>query len=124
MEVHKAIIINSWNAKFSGVVTSCKDKHVYMIFHVINCLVPSKIKASFSKLALYHTTLKSKELSSRVNILIICYFFDASFCEIKIKNDKGNRIFCSIQDTICKFLKHKATIFLSSFYQHLIKNQR
>ena len=123
MEVHKAIIIESWSAKLLGVTISCKDKHVYMIFHVINWShhptppptstpipPPKKIKPSFRKL--YHITLSSKELFSRFNILIICYFFGASFCEIKSKNDKGNSIFCSIQDTICKSLKQKATIFL------------
>ena len=109
MEVQKAIIIDSWNAKLSGVTISCKDKHVYIAPALYDTV----------SLVFCDTTLSSKQLSSRVNIFIICYFFGASFCKIKILNDKEKRIFCSIQNTICKSLKHKATIFPSKFYQGL-----
>ena len=73
MEIHNSIIIDSWNGKISGVTITCTDKHVYMIFHVINYSSPpqkkklkKKIKVSFSKLSLYHTTLGSKELKTAV----------------------------------------------------------
>ena len=140
MEVHKAIIIDSWNGKLSWVTISCKEKHVCMIFHVINCfpqpprppfqLSPQKIKASISKLfTLYHTALSSKELKTTVNINQVNIYssinFSVShFAKWNRKNDKGNRIFWCIQGTICKSLKCKVTIFLSKFDHYFIKNQR
>ena len=54
MEVQKAIIIDSWNVKFSGVTISFKDKCVYTIFHMLTCFTQN-IKASFCKLSHYET---------------------------------------------------------------------
>ena len=141
MEVHKAIIIDSWNEKLQGVTISCKEKHVYMIFHMINCSPhphptphspppKKKIKASVSKLfTLYHTALSSKELKTTVNINQVNIYssinFSVShFAKWNHKNDKGNIIFWCIQGTICKSLKCKVTIFLSKFDHYFIKNQR
>ena len=46
------------------------------------------------------------------------------FAKLNSKNDKDNITFWCIQGTIGKSLKRKASMFLSDFDQHFLKNQR